>query len=87
MEKNNADKMAFFESFLDVKKTRKGKKNENFRSRIVANLSGSERMVAGVFGTIETIEDYVALLRKAYHLKLSDVKVNVELLGSLKDVN
>ena len=58
-----------------------------FRGRIVGNLSGSERMVAGVFGSIETIEDYVALLRKAYHLKVDDVKVNVELLGSLKDVD
>ncbi len=58
-----------------------------FRGRIVANLSGSERMAVGVFGSIETIEDYVSLLRKAYHLKISDVKLQVELLGSLKDVN
>lgn len=58
-----------------------------FKGRIVANISGSERMVVGVVGTIETIEDYADLLRKAYHLSIADVKINVEFVGGLKDVN
>lgn len=58
-----------------------------FKGRIVANLSGSERMVVGVIGSIETIEDYVDLLRKAYHLSIADVKTNVEFIGGLKNVD
>ena len=58
-----------------------------FKGRIVANLSGSERMVVSVFGTIETIEDYADLLRKVYHLSFADVKINVEFVGSLKNVD
>lgn len=58
-----------------------------FKGRIVANLSGSERMVVGVVGTIETIEDYADLLRKAYCLSIADVKINVEFVGSVKNVD
>lgn len=58
-----------------------------FRGHIVANLTGSKRVVVDVVGTIETIEDYADLLRMSYHLSIADVKLNFEFIGGLKDVN
>lgn len=39
------------------------------------------------FGNMSAVEDFVDLLRSFYHVKINAVKVNVEFVGSLKDVN
>lgn len=58
-----------------------------FRGCISANIGGTERMVFGVTGTIETIEICADLMRKAYNLSIRDVKISVEFIGSVEHVD
>lgn len=39
------------------------------------------------YADINAIEDFVDLLRSFYHVKIGAVKVNVEFVGGLKDVD
>ena len=58
-----------------------------FRAHIVAFKDGSVFKSTTMFGTLETFDNYVDLLREYCFIAPSDIKVTVKEVGSLEDVD
>lgn len=58
-----------------------------FKACIFLRRDGSVFKTVTAFGSLETIDDFVDLLRKVYSLPLNNIRMVVDLIGSLKDVD